>query len=55
LCIWLSRHWAFSTPSKKDRIFSFLSLKVIGELFGDFVIVADAVSTNPELVEETEV
>jgi hypothetical protein len=40
--MWLGWHRALSTSSKKDHIFSFLSLKVIGELFRDFVIVADA-------------
>jgi hypothetical protein len=43
----LDWHWVFPTPSQKDRIFSFLSLKVIGELFRDFVIIADAALDNP--------
>jgi hypothetical protein len=46
LCMWLGWHRAFPTPSKKDRIFS-LSPKVIGELFGDFVVVTDAALDNP--------
>jgi len=37
---------AFPTLSKKDGIFS-LSLKVIGELFGDFVIIANGALDKP--------